>query len=85
MSPWAFGQRHSGECPRTPGTTGMTFTNFAGVEDGTVDAVRRAYLLEDFRRLQAIKTVYDPHNMFRINFNIPPQRSTPHVRRNEDG
>jgi Berberine and berberine like len=40
------------------------------------DAVRRAYLPEDFRRLQAIKAVYDRHNMFRINFNIPPQRSS---------
>jgi len=75
MSPWAHRQPHSSECPRTAGVTGMTFTNFAGVEDSSLDAVRRAYLPEDFRRLQAIKAVYDPHNMFRINFNIPPQRS----------
>lgn len=60
MSPWA---------------TGMTYTNFAGVEDGGLEAVRRTYLPEDFRRLQSLKAIHDPKNMFRINFNIPPQRS----------
>ncbi len=58
-----------------PWATGMTYPNFAGVEDGSLDAVRRAYGPEDFARLQEIKAVYDPENRFRINFNIPPERS----------
>jgi FAD binding domain/Berberine and berberine like len=57
-----------------PWATGMSYLNFAGIEDGSVAAVRRGYRPEDFARLQEIKTVHDPHNMFRINFNIPPQR-----------
>lgn len=58
MSPWA---------------TGMTYANFAGVEEATVEAVRRAYTADDFARLQAIKADYDPDNVFRVNFNIPPK------------
>jgi hypothetical protein len=54
----------------------MTYLNFAGVEDTSLDAVRRTYPSADFVRLQDIKAVYDPQNMFRVNFNIPPQRSS---------
>jgi hypothetical protein len=57
-----------------PWATGMIFPNFAGVEDSSVTAVRRAYRPEDFARLQEIKAVHDPTNMFRINFNVPPGR-----------
>jgi len=60
-----------------PWATGMTYPNFSGVEDTTVEAVRRAYRPEDFARLRSIKAVYDPHNVFRVNFNIPPERSSP--------
>jgi FAD/FMN-containing dehydrogenase len=59
-----------------PWATGMTYQNFAGVEDSSVDAVRLAYRPEDFARLQDIKAVYDPGNLFRVNFNIPPKRSS---------
>jgi FAD/FMN-containing dehydrogenase len=59
-----------------PWATGMTYPNFAGVEDVSVDAVRRAYRPEDFARLQDIKATYDPGNLFRVNFNIPPERSS---------
>ena len=31
-----------------------------------------AYGDADYVRLRRIKTHYDPHNMFRVNFNIPP-------------
>jgi hypothetical protein len=62
--------------PLRPWATGMTYLNFAGVEDTSLDAVRRSYQSEDFVRLQDIKAVYDPQNMFRVNFNIPPQRSS---------
>jgi FAD/FMN-containing dehydrogenase len=57
-----------------PWATGMTFPNFSGVEDSSVDAVRRSYRPDDFARLQHIKASYDPDNLFRINFNIPPAR-----------
>jgi FAD/FMN-containing dehydrogenase len=52
--------------------TGTTYINFNGVEDSSVEAVRRAYSPEDLARLQQVKAVYDPDNLYRINFNIPP-------------
>jgi hypothetical protein len=52
--------------------TGMTYLNFAGVEDTALHSVRRAYRAADFARLQHLKAMYDPHNVFRVNFNIPP-------------
>jgi FAD/FMN-containing dehydrogenase/uncharacterized protein YndB with AHSA1/START domain/dihydrofolate reductase len=52
--------------------TGTTYINFNGVEDSSVEAVRRAYTPDDLARLQQVKAVYDPDNLFRINFNIPP-------------
>ena len=56
-----------------PWSTGGVFPNFLG---GHADAtrVRAAYREDDYRRLQTIKTVYDPTNIFRINHNIPPGR-----------
>lgn len=58
-----------------PWATGMTYPNFSGVEDSSPDAVRRGYRPEDFARLRVVKAAYDPENRFRVNFNIPPQRS----------
>jgi len=60
-----------------PWATGTTFLNFNGVEDSSLEAVRRTYGPGGFARLQEIKAVYDPHNLFRINFNIPPATSRP--------
>jgi hypothetical protein len=60
-----------------PWSTGMTYLNFAGVEDAGVDAVRRAYRADDFARLRALKATYDPHNVFRVNFNVPPSVGRP--------
>lgn len=40
--------------------------------DETIDRVRRAYGDEKFARLQRIKTMFDPTNVFRFNQNIPP-------------
>ena len=56
-----------------PWATGSTYLNFAGVEDTSAAAVRRAYGPADFARLQAVKAAYDPGNRFRVNFNIPPE------------
>jgi FAD/FMN-containing dehydrogenase len=56
-----------------PWSTGTTYVNFNGVEDTSPDAVRRTYGPEAFARLQHLKAEYDPDNLFRINFNIPPK------------
>ncbi|MBE1489463.1 FAD-binding oxidoreductase [Plantactinospora soyae] len=56
-----------------PWRTGGTNLNFAGVEDAEPDLVRAAYTPADFDRLTDLKTAYDPDNMFRLNFNIPPR------------
>jgi FAD/FMN-containing dehydrogenase len=55
-----------------PWGTGKTFLNFSGVEDTSLDDVRRAYATADFDRLRRIKADYDPDNTFRVNLNIPP-------------
>lgn len=55
-----------------PWSTGGTNLNFAGVEDTDLARVRTAYAPADFDRLRTIKTRYDPDNVFRVNFNIPP-------------
>jgi FAD/FMN-containing dehydrogenase len=57
-----------------PWATGATYLNFNGVEDTSVDAVRRAYGPDTFARLGRLKARYDPENVFRVNFNIPPQK-----------
>ncbi|WP_207400650.1 FAD-binding oxidoreductase [Actinomadura roseirufa] len=69
----AFRQRDELLAKLDPWSTGGSLLNFAGVEDAGLDRVRTAYAPADFERLRAIKTVYDPGNMFRINFNIPPR------------
>jgi FAD/FMN-containing dehydrogenase len=53
-----------------PYTTGGGFLNFLG-EEGAA-RVRRAFGEEKYRRLVEIKDRYDPHNLFRLNQNIPP-------------
>lgn len=41
--------------------------------DASVDGVRLAYDEATYARLRAAKTRWDPRNMFRWNYNIPPQ------------
>jgi hypothetical protein len=51
--------------------TGRALPNFLGA-DSDPESVKRAYEEADYERLQEIKAAYDPHNLFRINHNIPP-------------
>jgi FAD/FMN-containing dehydrogenase len=53
-----------------PWTTGRAYLNFLG-DEGT-GRVEAAFGTEKYRRLQALKDVWDPENLFRHNQNIPP-------------
>ena len=55
----------------TPYTAGGGYVNYLGVGEGA-DRVRTAYGADKFARLVAVKDAYDPHNVFRLNQNIPP-------------
>jgi FAD/FMN-containing dehydrogenase len=57
LLPWIHDRKHPG---------------FLSPADATVEGTRKAYDQPTYSRLQAIKTVYDPTNMFRFNHNIPP-------------
>ena len=53
-----------------PWATGRAYLNFIG--DEGLDRVEAAFGPEKFKRLQALKTEWDPTNLFRHNQNIPP-------------
>lgn len=53
-----------------PWKTGRTYLNFIGDEGAS--RVRASFGPETFRRLQALKKVWDPDNFFSHNQNIPP-------------
>lgn len=53
----------------TPYSTGSVYVNFMTAEEG--DRVKSAYG-ENYERLVALKTKYDPGNVFRMNQNIRP-------------
>ncbi len=44
------------------------------LNDEGIAGVRRAYPADKLARLTALKDAYDPHNVFRLNQNIPPTR-----------
>lgn len=46
--------------------------SFVGPNDMSEDRTKRAYEPEAYDKLKAIKAIYDPHNRFRLNHNIPP-------------
>ena len=53
-----------------PWTTGHAYLNYIG-DEGLI-RVEAAFGAEKFARLQALKQVWDPTNVFRHNQNIPP-------------
>jgi FAD/FMN-containing dehydrogenase len=53
-------------------STGRLYLNFPGLGEGN-DLVRDALGAETYARLQNIKRIYDPDNLFRMNQNILPQ------------
>jgi FAD binding domain/Berberine and berberine like len=50
--------------------------SFQGPSDATEDRTRAAYEPEVYDKLRAVKTMYDPQNLFRLNHNIPPYMTT---------
>jgi hypothetical protein len=46
------------------------YVNFLGDADGT----RSAYGADTYARLAALKSEYDPTNLFKLNHNIAPSR-----------
>lgn len=62
-----------------PWATGATLPGFLFDHDSAPEQVRRAYTEADYRRLAELKAHYDPHNLFRINHNIPPRRNGEHA------
>ncbi|WP_371581281.1 FAD-binding protein [Streptomyces sp. NBC_01314] len=53
-----------------PWSTGAVYLNFVG--DEGADRVVAGLGVDNYRRLTAVKTRYDPDNVFRFNHNIPP-------------
>ncbi|MFE6127314.1 FAD-binding oxidoreductase [Streptomyces sp. NPDC056437] len=53
-----------------PWSIGTVYLNFIGLEGE--DRVLAAFGEENYRRLAAVKTEYDPDNVFRLNHNIKP-------------
>ncbi|GAA3221549.1 FAD-binding oxidoreductase [Actinocorallia longicatena] len=58
-----------------PWSTGAVNLNFAGPENTTPTQVASAFTPSDHARLTHLKSRYDPTNLFRVNFNIPPAPS----------
>ncbi|MFD1544644.1 FAD-binding oxidoreductase [Nonomuraea guangzhouensis] len=56
----------------SPWATGGRSLNFLYGENTAPDQVRLAYDPDDYRRLAALKAVWDAGNLFRLNANIPP-------------
>ncbi len=53
-----------------PDSTGAAYVNFMMGDEG--DERVRATYGDNYDRLRQIKAAYDPHNLFRVNHNIPP-------------
>lgn len=60
---WADMKHHS---------SGRAYLNFAGFGEEGEELVRTSYGAANYERLVALKTKYDPTNLFRVNQNIRP-------------
>lgn len=58
-----------------PWSTGGSLLNLLGIDDATPERVRTAYDPTDYTRLAQLKARYDPDNLFRLGFTIPPAGS----------
>jgi Berberine and berberine like len=65
----AQGRLHQAMAPWAAGGVCASFLSGPAV---TLDDYRSGFDEEDFGRLQELKSRFDPNNMFRINYNIPP-------------
>jgi FAD/FMN-containing dehydrogenase len=55
-----------------PHVMAAVYTNHM-TADESPDRVRAAYGADKYKKLAALKSKYDPENLFRLNHNIPPQ------------
>jgi FAD/FMN-containing dehydrogenase len=55
-----------------PFLAGRRYVNYLSADDAAEDPVRAAYG-PNYDRLVELKRTYDPENLFRSNFNIPPE------------
>ena len=55
-----------------PWSGGRSLYNFTARPDEQPADARAAFDEHGFARLRAVKTAWDPDNVFRINVNIPP-------------
>ncbi len=55
-----------------PWSSGRRYGNFFSVDETDPQIVQTAYEADIYDRLRSLKATYDPHNIFRINHNIPP-------------
>jgi FAD/FMN-containing dehydrogenase len=51
----------------------MANPSFVGPADTSGDRTKHAYDPEVYDKLRTVKALYDPHNRFRLNHNIPPK------------
>ena len=58
-----------------PFSTGGAYLNFPGFFEEGDDLLRASFGEANYERLVAVKTQYDPANVFRFNGNIPPAAS----------
>jgi FAD binding domain/Berberine and berberine like len=56
----------------TPWLHERSHPSFLGPADAAPDLTRRAYEPDVYTKLQKVKAIYDPTNMFSVNHNIPP-------------
>ena len=58
-----------------PFSTGGAYLNFPGFFEEGDELLRASFGEANYERLVAVKTQYDPANVFRFNGNIPPAAS----------